>query len=256
MLQHERLHRIKSLLHRLHRVSTEFIINDLKISRETARRDIIELESLGLCKRVHGGIIANDHVSIEAPLNIRTTQNSKEKRAIAKLAVQQIHSGNTLFLDAGSSTSIFADELKTLSGLTIITNSFQAISNLTNDERFNANQVILLGGQVHSRPQTQGDLVLREIQRYHVDFCVLSAVGISPFHGATNFYIEEANIAQAMLKNSHQSILLADQSKLNVVSRVQYAKANEISTLITNSDPESAAHEDDFKSNFESILFA
>ena len=256
MLQQERLHRIKSLLNRLHRVSTERIINDLKISRETARRDIIELESLGLCKRVHGGIVGNDHVTIEAPLNIRTTQYAKEKRAIAKCAVQQIHSGHTIFLDAGSTTSIFAEELKTLSGLTIITNSFQAVANLTSNEKSVDNQIILLGGAVQSHPQTQGDLVIHEIQRYHVDFCVLSPVGISPFHGATSFYIEEANIAREMIKHSHQSIILADQSKLNVVSRVQYAKPTDISMLITTADPNSAAHEEDFRSNFETILFA
>ena len=256
MLQQERLHRIKSLLSRLHRVSTDRIIHELKISRETARRDIIELEQLGLCKRVHGGIVANDHVTMEAPLNIRTTQNSKEKRAIAKLAVQQIQSGQTIFLDAGSTTSLFADELKTLSGITVITNSFQAVANLTNDERAHENQIIFLGGQVQSRPQTQGDLVIQEIHRYHVDFCVLSPVGISPVHGATSFYIEEANIAQAMLKNSHQSILLADQTKLNVVSRVQYAKPHEISMLITNADPSSSIHDEDFQSHFERILLA
>lgn len=256
MLQHERLHRIQSLLNRLHRVSTERIINDLKISRETARRDIIELEQLGLCKRVHGGIIANDPVPIEAPLNIRTTQNAREKRAIAKLAVQQIQSGQTIFLDAGSTTSIFAEELKTLSGITVITNSFQVAINLNNEEHPTDNHTILLGGSVHARPQTQGDLVISEIQRYHVDFCVLSAVGVSPIHGATSFYVEEANIAKAMLKNSHQSILLADPSKLHVVSRVQYAKPSEISMLITTAEANSAAYEEDFQTNFKHILFA
>lgn len=256
MLQHERLHRIQSLLNRLHRVSTERIINDLKISRETARRDIIELENLGLCKRVHGGIVANDPVPIEAPLNIRTTQNAREKRAIAKLAVQQLQSGQTIFLDAGSTTSIFAEELKTLSGITVITNSFQVAINMSNDELPMDNQIILLGGSVHSRLQTQGDFVISEIQRYHVDFCVLSAVGVSPLHGATSFYVEEANIAKAMLKNSHQSILLADPSKLNVVSRVQYAKPHEISMLITTADETSPAQEEDFQTNFKQILFA
>lgn len=256
MLQHERLHRIQSLLHRLHRVSTERIVNDLRISRETARRDIIELEHLGLCKRVHGGIVSNDPVPIEAPLNIRTTQNAKEKRAIAKLAVKQIRSGQTIFLDAGSTTSIFAEELKTLSGITVITNSFQVAINMSNEERLTDNQIILLGGTVSTRPQTQGDLVISEIQRYHVDFCILSAVGVSPIHGATSFYVEESNIAKAMLKNSRQCILLADPSKLNIVSRVQYAKTSEISLLITSTDPNSLAHDEDFQTNFKQILFA
>lgn len=48
MLQETRLHRIRALLTRLNQVSTERIIRELGVSRETARRDIIELEALGL----------------------------------------------------------------------------------------------------------------------------------------------------------------------------------------------------------------
>jgi DeoR/GlpR family transcriptional regulator of sugar metabolism len=78
MLQQERLHRIQALLKKIQSISTERVMQELDISRETARRDIIELEALGVAKRVHGGIVAVDSVAVEAPLNVRHTQMAKK----------------------------------------------------------------------------------------------------------------------------------------------------------------------------------
>jgi len=236
MLQQERLHRIQALLSRVQRLATERIMKELDTSRETARRDIIELVHLGLAKRVHGGIVSLDDVAKEAPLNIRYAQQTKEKRAIARAAIQQLKSGQTLFIDAGSTTAILAEELRTLSGLTIITNSLQVVLNLTmaTEAEHLQHDVILLGGRIQQRPQTQGDLVIAEIERYQADIALLSAVGVSAEHGASSFYSEEACIATAMIKHSQQLILMADHSKLDVVSRVRYAKKQEISVLITD----------------------
>jgi len=71
MLQETRLHRIRALLNTLNQVSTERIIKELGVSRETARRDIIELEAQGLAKRVHGGLVALN-ATPEPPLTVRS----------------------------------------------------------------------------------------------------------------------------------------------------------------------------------------
>ena len=236
MLPQERLHRIQALLTQFQRLSTERIMTELNISRETARRDMIELDALGIAQRVHGGIVLHQQIATEAPLSVRNTQYSKEKRAIARAAVQQLKSGQTLFIDAGSTTSILAEELRTLSGLTIITNSLQVALNLSTLSETDTPQheILLLGGRIQQRPQTQGDYVIAEIQRYHADIALLSAVGVAAEHGASSFYSEEACIAAAMVKHSKQLILMADHSKLDVVSRVRYAQPHEISMLITD----------------------
>lgn len=256
MLQQERLHRIQALLKKIQRISTERVMQELDISRETARRDIIELEALGVAKRVHGGIVAVDSVAVEAPLNVRHTQMAKEKRAIARAALQHLHTGQTIFLDAGSTTSILAEELRTLSGLTIITNSLQAVFNLTVGYEHDAPQheIILLGGRVQQRPQTQGDLVISEIYRYQADVALLSPVGIDPQHGASSFYSEEANIAQAMVKQAKQTFILADQSKLGIVSRVRYAQSHEVSVLISNQEAQSEIDLAAYQQHFQHVI--
>ena len=54
MLQEARIHRIKALLATFGQVSTERIAQDLGVSRETARRDVLALEAEGRLRRVHG----------------------------------------------------------------------------------------------------------------------------------------------------------------------------------------------------------
>ena len=58
MLQEERYARIRSLLDTFLRVSTERVARDLQVSRETVRRDLLSLETLGALRRVHGGAVA------------------------------------------------------------------------------------------------------------------------------------------------------------------------------------------------------
>lgn len=256
MIQQERQQRILGLLSSLRNMSTERVMQELNISRETARRDIVELEKLGLVKRVHGGITCIDDVINEAPLTIRQSQMVKEKRHIARAVLGHLKPKQTIFLDAGSTTSILAEELRNFSGLTIITNSLQAVFNLTlaNEDQVTAkHEIILLGGKVVQRPQTQGEHVISEIQRYYADIAILSPVGIHPIHGATSFSSEEAEIAKAMIKHSKNTFILADHTKVGTVSRINYAKSEEITTLFIDNETE---NKKDLEKHFKHIVCA
>jgi len=245
MLQETRLHRIRALLNRLSQVSTEHIIRELGVSRETARRDSIELEALGLARRVHGGLVAMD-TPAEPPLIERLGARAKEKRAIARAAARLLLPGQTLFLDAGSTTTLLAEELRGLSGLTIVTNSLQAALALSAGEEDQAlnNQIILLGGMMSAgAQQTRGEITVGEIVRYRADVALLSPVGIEANCGASSFHPHEAAIARAMVQQSAACYLLADHSKLGVVSRTVYATPQTITRLITDNGGDSAALE-------------
>jgi len=237
MLQETRLHRIRALLNTLNQVSTERIIKELGVSRETARRDIIELEAQGLAKRVHGGLVALN-ATPEPPLTVRSSVMAKEKRAIARAAAQLLQPGQTVFLDAGSTTTMLAEELRSMSGLTIITNSLNAALKLCAAEEQETlnNQVILLGGNMLAGAQeTRGELTVGEIYRFRADVAVLSPVGLDAKHGASSFQPHEAAIARAMARQAGRLILLADHSKLGLNSRMNYASIEQVSTLVTDS---------------------
>lgn len=236
MLQEERFIRIRTLLSTLSRVSTERIMQELGVSRETVRRDIVELEAQGVLRRVHGGVLST-RPEPEPPLAVRQAVRAREKRAIARAALRQLQPGQTLFIDAGSTTTLLAEELSALSGLTVITNDLNVALKLAgaNAGRAVQNDVILLGGNINPAVQaTHGAVTVAEIHRYRADVALLSPVGVHAQHGATSFEHHEASVARAMAGQAQRLILLADHSKIGQVSRVVYAGLPDIDTLITD----------------------
>lgn len=240
MWQAERFSRIRALLAKHSRISMDRIIADLAVSRETVRRDLLELEALGELKRVHGGAV---RVQAEAPIAERANTRIKYKRAIAKAAATLIESGQTLFLDAGSTTAILAEELAMLSGLTIITNSFDVALNIQRaSDESRGNQVFLLGGALGARlPATFGDATIAELHRYRADVALLSPVGVDINYGATSYDRQEAEIARAMVDNAAHTFILADYSKIGLCSRISYCSIGRIDNLITNKKAEEAS---------------
>lgn len=237
MLQEERFTRIRNLLDTFTRVSTERVARDLNVSRETARRDLLNLETLGALRRVHGGAVAIGPEP-EAPLSVRLRSNPAEKRRIAKAAVELLKPGQTLFLDAGTTTASLAEELSTLSGLTVVTNSVSIALKLaaTNAARTSGHDIILLGGWVGAETQAvYGDITVGEIHRYNADVAMLSPVGIDARYGATSFERHECEVARAMCTQSQRTVILADHSKIGQRSRISYIAAGAIDTLVTDS---------------------
>lgn len=258
MLQEERFLRIRSLLATFSRVSVERIVQDLDVSRETVRRDLLELEGVGELRRVHGGAIATGPEP-EPPLAVRLVERQKEKRAIARAAVGLLRPGQTLFLDAGSTTSMLAEQIATLSGMTVVTNSLTIALKLAvaDEGRSARNDVHLLGGQIDVNTQaTHGERTLEDIRRFHVDVALMSPVGLHARHGATSFEHHEAAVARAMAEQAKQVVILADHSKIGQTSRVTYARNADIDIIVTDSKAREVAGLAALRRHCEQVVIA
>ena len=235
MLQEDRFTRIQSLLSSFDRVSTERLIQDMQVSRETVRQDLLALESLGLVRRVHGGAarVAQD----EPPFVQRQTLRVAEKRAIARAAVKRLQPGQLVFVDAGTTTSILAEELSLLNNLTVVTNSITVALKLASTQPSGKQGVraILLAGDLHPElPCTLGEVTLNDIRRYKADVALLSPFGVNAADGASFMNPSEASIATAMIAQASAFQALADYSKIGASGRFQAAPTAQIHSLITN----------------------
>lgn len=248
--------RIQSLLERLDRVTTDEIASALGVSRETVRRDFLELEASGILKRVHGGAV---RVFDEPSLDKRNTIRVKPKQSIVRAVAQQLQGEMTLFLDAGSTTTLLARELAKLSKLTIITNSFDVVACFVaaGEKKSLSNKLIFLGGEVSERlPATSGPSVIAQIGRYHADAALLSPVAVDAAYGATSFDHNEAAIARAMAEHSKQVIIMADYSKIGIRSRESYCAAARIDLLATNAKAGDRPGFDELKACVQRVLLA
>ncbi|WP_254694869.1 DeoR/GlpR family DNA-binding transcription regulator [Antarctobacter heliothermus] len=211
-------------------VSANDLAEMLSVSRETVRRDLLDLEKTGQVNRVHGGAVLPEPRT-EEPFRQRMTVQLRAKSEIARKAAGLIQPGQTILVDAGTTTAIFARELAKLSGVSVITNSLDVATTLQGAGK----EVLLLGGRMLADvPATVGELTLSEIRRFSVDLCFSAPVAVHPVKGAFFYDLQEAEIAIAMASQSSRSIILADQSKLGETSRVRSWEPGEIGTLVTN----------------------
>jgi DeoR/GlpR family transcriptional regulator of sugar metabolism len=234
MWQEERYQRIRALLSTLQRVTTERLVAELNVSRETVRRDLAALEELGELKRIHGGAVRA--MEEEAPLAERAASNVKFKRDLARAAVGLLAHGQTVFVDAGTTTALLAEELARLGGLTVVTNSFDVALKLRTPAGTAArNEVIVLGGTPSERaPATIGANTVAEIARYRADFALISPTAVNSQYGACDYDYRETEVARCMVEHAEQVVILADFSKIGAASRASFCAPERIDYLISN----------------------
>lgn len=214
-------------------MTTEKFADMLGVSRETVRRDLIELERSGHLARVHGGAVPTVPGQPEPAYPERTRLRREQKREMAVLAASLPQTGDTCLLDAGSTTLAMAEELVHRQGLTVITNSLEAAMVLAGR---GGHEVRLLGGRLdHDVPATYGDEAIAEIARLRVEWAFVSPVGFNAESGAMDYVWHEAAMARAMLARASRRVLLADSSKLGQRSRIQVCAPSEVDVLVTDS---------------------
>jgi len=226
----ERHQRILSMLATNQQVSANDLAGMLSVSRETVRRDLLDLEEAGQVNRVHGGAVLPEPRT-EEPFRQRMSARIRAKKDIARKAASLIRPGQTIMVDAGTTTAIFGQELAKLTGVSVITNSLDIATTLQGAGK----DVLLLGGRLATDvPATVGELTLSEIRRFRADLCFSAPVAVHPTKGAFFYDLQEAEIAMAMFAQSRESIILADHKKLGETSRVQSWEMGAIGGLVTD----------------------
>ena len=233
----ERQKRIMELLVSEGAVSVSRLSVDLSVTEETVRRDLEKLEKQGSLKRTHGGAVpADENNTYEASLEKRKSTNIEIKQRIAKLAAKEVKEGDTIFLDASTTTFFMAKELKMMRNITVITNSLRVITELDNVEHI---KVISVGGVLSNNQSFVGTLAENCIEENYVASKIFfSSKGITADVGILESNEQECGIKQKMLKNSKYRYFLCDNSKIGGVGFVKLAQLDEIDCLITDCEPD------------------
>jgi DeoR/GlpR family transcriptional regulator of sugar metabolism len=234
MLAVERQHRILDMLLKSRAVTTVNAAKTLAVTEETVRRDFEKLEADGHLSRQHGGAVRVNDSRIDLPLDSRETANVTEKEAIAKIAREQIQTGDTVFFDASSTVFHLAGLLANLE-VTVLTNALKVAVELA---RQPAVEVILLGGVVnHGSLSCQGFLADQLLESYHVHKAFMSCRGLDAQRGLSEANVEQAGLKRKIIKLSDQTIVLADHTKMGLKSSYFFARLQDVDTLITDRPP-------------------
>jgi len=235
MYAEERQQAMAELVARQGRLSVNELAEQYDVTTETVRRDLSALERLGLVRRVHGGAVpANTLTVIESALSDRDTANTAEKERIAQAAVRLLPPpGGTILIDAGSTTSRLAAVLPREHRLTVITHAVPVAARLAGLPNI---ELHLLPGRV--RPTTQaavGADTVAALADVRADVAFLGTNGISVTHGLSTPDREEAAAKRAMVSSARQVVVVADAGKVTVESPIRFAGLDEVDVLVTDS---------------------
>jgi DeoR family transcriptional regulator, fructose operon transcriptional repressor len=223
------------------RVDVAELAAELSVTSETVRRDLTVLERQGVLRRVHGGAIPVERLGFEPGLAARDSVMTAEKERIAKAAMAELPDEGAILLDAGSTTSRFADLIPLDRQLTVVTNALPVAVLLASRPNVT---VLLLGGRVRGRTLAAVDAwALDALGQTFVDVAFVATNGISAQRGLTTPDHAEAAVKRAMIRGSRRTVLLADHTKVGVDHLARFGDLAEIDAFVTDSglDPRTAA---------------
>lgn len=232
MFAEERKTQILALLRKQERVSVQELTRHFCVSESTIRRDLQELEDEGLLKRTHGGAILLEKGRIEPSYREKETVQEVEKAAIAKLAAEFVQTGDTVLLDAGTTTTHLAEQLRSRSNITVVTNAYNIASLLSTEREID---VVLIGGAVkYNTLAAVGPYAELVLKQMNVDKLFLGANGVDTVRGITTPDVLEARTKQDMICSAREVFLLADSSKLGRSTFAHVCSLDAIDRLITD----------------------
>jgi DeoR/GlpR family transcriptional regulator of sugar metabolism len=216
------------------------LAHQFNISNATIRRDLTFMEKEGLCVRKRGGAIRSiQGVTLELPYNVKQNKYIAEKKRIADAAANLVQDGNTLILDAGSTTYALACRLAYKRRITVVTNDLQIAVKLAANPNISLN---CTGGIARANVfSLQGSQVEAFFNNIHVDKTFLGADAIHSDGTISNVNIEEVSIKRAMIRAAKEVVLVVDSSKFEKTGFAKVGCLSEVHTIITDSGiPKSA----------------
>jgi DeoR family fructose operon transcriptional repressor len=228
----ERRIMITQMLEQQKKLTVSNLIKHFGVTGATVRADLRYLERAGVLTRTHGGVIGATHTGYEPNINQRKGEHLQERKRIALLAASLIEEGDTILLDAGTTTQELARCIKNMRRLTVVTNDILIAYALEDAKNI---ETILLGGSIRKGFHCTVNFSNIHISdQLTVDKAFMGTNGFSLAKGATTPDIQQAEAKKQMLAMAARRYFLCGHWKLNKTSLAQFARVDQIQTLITD----------------------
>lgn len=230
----ERQKKILEILAEEGAVTVSKLSTILSVTEETVRRDLEKLEKQEALRRTHGGAVPIDESTYELSLEKRKSTNTEAKQKLAEAALSHIASGDTIFLDASTTTFFIAKGLKKRKNITVITNSLRVVAELSGNSDI---KTIAVGGIVSENQSFIGSLAEKNIEENYVaNKMFFSSKGITVDSGILESNEKESGIKQKMLENTGTKYYLCDSSKIGKIGFVKLTSFDKVNYFITEAD--------------------
>jgi DeoR family transcriptional regulator of aga operon len=234
--------RAKSILQVLLRhgnTAVDELAAQLGASAASVRRDLTRLELRGLVRRTHGGAKLAGQTQYEpfrfdSSFQEREGRFAEEKRRIGMAAAELIREHETVGFTAGTTTTQVARCIRHRNGIHVITNAVNIGMELNTQADLN---VTLTGGTMRwaGAFSLTGPTAMETLSGVFLDKAFIGACGVDVLSGATTIEPDEAAVFRAMVRQAKQVIVVADSSKISMVSPALICPVTDIDILVTDS---------------------
>jgi len=234
MYPFERKEKILGRLRKTGRLNINEDARLFNVSVSTLHRDLEDLEKQGLVKKVVGGAVLVDGVQSATHFDKRLQNQSREKKAIAKKAVECIQDDTSIYLDHSTTATYLAREIRqrTYKSLLVLTNSLHIPIELGGVQGI---QVISTGGAVESEFKAlHGRWVVDSLQRINLNQIFISVGAISVENGLMTQIHFINDLFPELFRRSQHINVLVDSSKFHKLCTFQIAPLNPSFTIFTD----------------------
>ena len=199
------------------------------VSEVTVRQDLNVLEKGGFLRRVHGSAVTPESDDVGARMQTRFAV----KKRLAEYAASLVKTGETVFIEGGSTNALLARELSVRDDITIISVSHYIAGLL----REKGGDVIILGGLFQrSSESVVGPLTRLCIQ--HLNFHK-AFIGIDGWDAATGFTGRDmlrCDVVNAIMEKQTHTIALTDSSKFGQIHPYSLAPSHPFKQVVTDAE--------------------
>ncbi|WP_051209562.1 DeoR/GlpR family DNA-binding transcription regulator [Propionicicella superfundia] len=204
---------------------------ELGVSQMTIRRDLAELERLGLVRLVRGGAKPAD----ARPFSTRNVLFDAEKWVVAKKVARLVPKTGTIAIDSSTTMARLCKILPSGSGLTVVTNSLISFQTLQSLPGVTA---LLTGGLFDVRSDSLvGSNCQQFIAGFAFDIYFASTAAFSPSRGGFESTQEEAAVKAAFVRSSAKVVVGVNSQKLDDHAPFASFSTSEIDVLCGDQDP-------------------
>lgn len=230
MLIAERLEKIVAFISERDGATIKELADQLQVSKDTIRRDLIRLENEHRIDRTFGGAVIHDVKVPPLQYKMRSKMNMEAKSQIGRKSSQLLQGQESVFLGSSSTVDAMIPFLKDVN-LNVVTNSVTVAQEFA--EVGNENVYILPGYMKSKHMRIVGSDTIDKIKSFFTDYVFLGVIGCDA-DGIYTSTIEEGNVEKAMIQQAKKVVVLADHSKFGLKGHYVISDLQSIDILITD----------------------
>jgi DeoR/GlpR family transcriptional regulator of sugar metabolism len=227
--------RQRQILERL-QAEREVKIAELKemfaVTEMTIRRDLEKLEAAGNIRRTFGGAIL---VGRDIALQERIGIMAEAKMKIGKAAAALVQPGESIFVDAGTTTLQVVRYLPAAFPVTVVTNAVTIAVELMGKQ---IPTVVTGGVLIEKTAALSGPYTEKMLSGMAFDRVFLGATGVHCSHGFSNSNLLEVEIKKMAMGRAKETNIVMDHSKFGAQVLFSFAGLSEVQRIITDQLPD------------------